>query len=87
MNIDMAGEDDDGESKYLDFNEYALKTGMVFMVGEQGVSIPMPYGYGLFDNIGRYAAEYATGVKVRAKLPETLCCRLIITSTPRVSMR
>ena len=72
MNIDMAGEDDDGESKYLDFNEYALKTGMVFMVGEQGVSIPMPYGYGLFDNIGRYAAEYATGVKSEGEVARDL---------------
>lgn len=72
MNIDMAGEDDDGESKYLDFNEYALKTGMVFMIGEQGASIPMPYGYGLFDNIGRYAAEYAMGVKSEGEVARDL---------------
>lgn len=72
MNIDMAGEDDDGESKYLDFNEYALKTGMVFMLGEQGMSIPMPYGYGLFDNIGRYAAEYAAGVKTEGEVARDL---------------
>ena len=72
MNIDMAGEDDDGESKYLDFNEYALKTGMVVMLGEQGVSIPMPYGYGLFDNIGRYAAEYAAGVKSEGEVAKDL---------------
>lgn len=72
MNIDMAGEDDDGESKYLDFNEYALKTGMVVMLGEQGVSIPMPYGYGLFDNIGRYAAEYAAGVKSEGEVARDL---------------
>ena len=68
MNIGAAGEDDDGESKYADFNEYALKTSMVvvnpfdFTEG-QSYAIPMPYGYGIFDNIGRYGAELATGIK------------------------
>lgn len=68
MNIGAAGEDDDGESKYADFNEYVLKTSMVvvnpfdFTEG-QSYAIPMPYGYGIFDNIGRYGAELATGIK------------------------
>jgi hypothetical protein len=67
MNMDFGGEDDDGELKYADFNEYALKTSMVlinpFSETQQAYAIPMPYGYGIFDNIGRYGAELAMGVK------------------------
>lgn len=67
MNMDFGGEDDDGELKYADFNEYALKTSMVlinpFSETQQAYAMPMPYGYGIFDNIGRYGAELAMGVK------------------------
>ena len=67
MNMDFGGEDDDGELKYADFNEYALKTSMVlinpFSEDTQAYAMPMPYGYGIFDNIGRYGAELAMGVK------------------------
>jgi len=67
MNMDFGGEDDDGELNYADFNEYALKTSMVlinpFSETQQAYAIPMPYGYGIFDNIGRYGAELAMGVK------------------------
>ena len=73
MNIGAAGEDDDGESKYTDFNEYVLKTSMVVMnpfdfTEGQSYAIPMPYGYGIFDNIGRFGAELATGVKSPEKV-------------------
>lgn len=67
MNMDFGGEDDDGELNYADFNEYALKTSMVlinpFSETQQAYAMPMPYGYGIFDNIGRYGAELAMGVK------------------------
>jgi hypothetical protein len=64
FNIWMAGEDEDGESKYLDFNEYAQKTGMLFIVDEkQGASLPKTYGWGFFDDAGRLGAELAMGVK------------------------
>lgn len=69
MNMEMSGEDDDGELKYKDYNEYVLKTSMVFVLPDSirenngGIAIPMPYGYGVFDNIGRYAAELSMGVK------------------------
>ena len=67
MNMDFGGEDDDGELKYADFNEYALKTSMIlinpFSETQQAYAMPMPYGYGIFDNIGRYGAELAMGVK------------------------
>ena len=62
-NISMAGEDDDGESNYVDYNEYVMKTSMVFTDGRQGYAMPMPYGYGLLDNIGRFGAEMAMGIK------------------------
>jgi len=62
-NISMAGEDDDGESNYVDYNEYVMKTAMVFTDGRQGYAMPMPYGYGLLDNIGRFGAEMAMGIK------------------------
>ncbi len=73
MNIEAAGEDDDGESNYTDFNEYVLKTSMVFanpmsLTEGQSYAIPMPYGYGIFDNLGRYAAELATKVKTPEKI-------------------
>ena len=62
-NISMAGEDDDGESNYVDYNEYVMKTAMVFTDGRQGIAMPMPYGYGLLDNIGRFGAEMVMGIK------------------------
>jgi hypothetical protein len=62
-NISMAGEDDDGESNYIDYNEYVMKTSMVFTDGRQGYAMPMPYGYGLLDNIGRFGAEMVMGIK------------------------
>jgi len=62
-NIQMAGEDDDGESNYVDYNEYVMKTSMVFTDGRQGYAMPMPYGYGLLDNIGRFGAEMVMGIK------------------------
>ena len=73
MNIEAAGEDDDGESKYADFNEYVLKTAMVVanpldVTEGQSYAIPMPYGYGIFDNIGRYGAELVAGVKSPEKV-------------------
>jgi hypothetical protein len=62
-NISFAGEDDDGESNYVDYNEYVMKTAMVFTDGRQGYAMPMPYGYGLLDNIGRFGAEMVMGIK------------------------
>ena len=76
MNIDFGGEDDDGEPKYADFNEYVLKTSMVvmdpFTGSGQAVAIPMPYGYGIFDNIGRYGAELVAGVKDPGEITKDL---------------
>ena len=76
MNIDFGGEDDDGEPKYADFNEYVLKTSMVIMSpftdSSQGFAIPMPYGYGIFDNIGRYGAELVAGVKDPGEITKDL---------------
>jgi len=73
MNIQAGGEDDDGEFAYADFNEYVLKTSMVVvnpfsMTEGQSYAIPMPYGYGLFDNLGRYGAELAMGVKTPTEI-------------------
>ena len=62
-NISWAGEDDDGESNYVDYNEYVMKTSMVFTNGRQGYAMPMPYGYGLLDNIGWFGAEMVMGIK------------------------
>ena len=59
-----ADEDDDGESKYLDFSEYTQKTGMLFMYSDkQGVSIPKAYGWGFYDDVGRLGAELVMGIK------------------------
>jgi hypothetical protein len=64
MNIWMSGEDDDGESTYLDYNEYAQKTGMLFrMSDEQGVAIPKSYGWGFYDDLGRLGAELSMNLK------------------------
>jgi hypothetical protein len=60
----MSGEDDDGESTYLDYNEYAQKTGMLFrMSDEQGVAIPKSYGWGFYDDLGRLGAELSMNLK------------------------
>ena len=64
MNIWMSGEDDDGESTYLDYNEYTQKTGMLFrMSDEQGLALPKAYGWGFYDDLGRLGAELAMNVK------------------------
>ena len=59
MNIWMSGEDDDGESTYLDYNEYTQKTGMLFrMSDEQGLALPKAYGWGFYDDLGRWAPSW-----------------------------
>lgn len=64
MNIWMSGEDEDGESTYLDFNEYALKAGMLFRINdEQGFALPKAYGWGFYDDVGRLGAELAMDLK------------------------
>ncbi len=63
FNIMNAGMDDDDEPVYKDYNEYALRTGMLFAFEGQGVAMPMPYGWGIFDNLGRYGAEFVYGIK------------------------
>jgi len=64
FNIWRAGEDEDGESKYLDFSEYTQKTGMLFIIDdEQGASLPKTYGWGFYDDVGRLGAELAMGIK------------------------
>ena len=74
MNIWMSGEDDDGESTYLDYNEYTQKTGMLFrMSDEQGFAIPKAYGWGFYDDVGRLGAELAMNVKS----PDTVAVDLL----------
>lgn len=64
INIWMSGEDEDGESTYLDYNEYALKSGMLFRISdEQGFALPKAYGWGFYDDVGRLGAELAMDLK------------------------
>ena len=75
-NILNAGVDDDDEPVYKDYNEFALKSGMLFAFEGQGFSIPLPYGYGIFDNIGRYGAEFAMGVRSAGEVSTNLTSSL-----------
>ncbi len=75
-NILNAGVDDDDEPVYKDYNEFALKSGMLFAFEGQGLSIPLPYGYGIFDNIGRYGAEFVMGVRTPGEVAANLTSSL-----------
>jgi hypothetical protein len=56
-------EDDDGELKYQDIPEHSKNRAQLIMVNsDEGASIPLPYGYNFFTNIGRLGAEMQTGV-------------------------
>ena len=63
MNAMMADEDDDGESTYKDYNPYQLQTSATFMAGDQAIGIPLPYGWGWADNVGRLIGEQLMGLK------------------------
>jgi hypothetical protein len=63
MNVFFADEDDDGESKYKDFNPYVLQTSAAFMGSDSAIGIPIPYGWGWADNVGRLIGEQMMGVK------------------------
>lgn len=54
----MAGDDDeDGENDYDQLPEHTKAMNMVFMVGGQPVTVPMPYGYNFFASAGRKVSE------------------------------
>ena len=56
-------EDDDGELKYQDIPEHSKNRAQLIMLNsKEGASIPLPYGYNFFANIGRLGAEMQTGV-------------------------
>ena len=56
-------EDDDGELRYQDIPEHSKNRAQLIMLNsEEGASIPLPYGYNFFTNIGRLGAEMQTGV-------------------------
>ena len=56
-------EDDDGELKYQDIPEHSKNRAQLIMLNsKEGASIPLPYGYNFFVNIGRLGAEMQTGV-------------------------
>ena len=66
MNIMMAEEDDDGESKYKDFNPFTLQTTATIMgwtPEDTAVGLPLPYGWGWVDNMGRIMAEQMMGIR------------------------
>ena len=87
MNIWMSGEDDDGESTYLDYNEYTQKTGMLFrMSDEQGLALPKAYGWGFYDDLGRLGAELAMNVKEPDAVAVDLLTSMDRHFNPRVSM-
>ena len=63
MNALIADEDDDGESTYKDYNSYQLQTSATFMAGDWAFGIPLPYGWGWADNMGRLIGEQLLGLK------------------------
>ena len=63
MNFMFADEDEDGESKYNDYNPYQLQTSATFMGGDWAFGVPLPYGWGWADNIGRLLGEQLMGAK------------------------
>tara|TARA_B110000046_G_scaffold54018_1_gene60478 strand:+ start:1163 stop:9880 length:8718 start_codon:yes stop_codon:yes gene_type:complete len=63
MNFMFADEDEDGESKYNDYNSYQLQTSATFMGGDFAFGVPLPYGWGWADNMGRLLGEQLMGAK------------------------
>lgn len=66
MNIMMSEDDDDGESKYKDFNPFTLQSTATFMgwtPEDTAVGLPLPYGWGWVDNMGRIMAEQMMGIR------------------------
>ena len=63
MNFMFADEDEDGESKYNDYNPYQLQTSATFMGGDWAFGVPLPYGWGWADNMGRLIGEQLMGAK------------------------
>ena len=62
-NIMMSGEDDDGESIYADYSPYLLQTSAALTGPTWGAGVPIPYGWGWADNVGRLIGEQIMGVK------------------------
>ncbi len=58
MNSMVAGDDDDGESFYDKISPQDKERNLIIAIGgSKFVKLPMPYGYNVFWNIGRTAAE------------------------------
>ncbi len=62
-NIMLAGDDDDGEPKYNDYSSFTLGSTMAVTFDNAAYGVPLPYGWGWFDNVGRIFAEQIMGAK------------------------
>lgn len=64
LNRMMSGDDDEnGIKDYDDIPDYVLETNWVFMIpgSKEYVSIPMPYGFNFFHNLGRNMSNAVSG--------------------------
>ena len=66
-NVMLAGEDDDEEPKYADYNSHLLSSTMAITFADEAYGVPLAYGWGYFDNFGRIVAEQFMDVKTPAE--------------------
>lgn len=55
------GGDDDDEEKWKNIPSHVRDRNMVFMVGDKQITIPVPYGFGVFHSLGNAVSDFVHG--------------------------
>jgi hypothetical protein len=64
LNILMSARDDDDELKYAKIADYVKQRNQIIMLGgEDWLTVPLPYGMNIFNNVGMILAEVSMGVR------------------------